>query len=186
MTAMTVVTGLPPRRPFTYADLELMPDDGHRYEIIDGLLVVSASPVPMHQRVVTRLLLLLAPLAPEGVEAFVAPLDVKLADDTVLVPDVLLARTDDLGARAIEGPPMLAIEVLSPSTRNIDLTLKKARLEQAGCPHYWVVDPDQPSIVAWELVDDAYIEVGTALGEGTISLDRPFPVTITPARLVER
>lgn len=187
MTAMTsTVTGLPPRRPFTYADLALMPDDGHRYEIIDGVLIVSASPVPVHQRVVTRLLLLLAPLVPDDVEAFAGPVDVKLADDTVLVPDVLLARSETQGPRAVEGAPLLAVEVLSPSTRNIDLTLKKARLQQAGCRHYWVIDPQKPSIVAWDLVGDDYVEVGTALGDGSLRLDQPFPVTITPAGLVER
>jgi len=187
MTAMTSpVTGLPPRRPFAHADLELMPDDGHRYEIIDGVLIVSASPVPAHQRVVRNLLFLLAPLVPDDVEPFFAPLDVRLAEDTVLIPDLLLAREADLRPRFHEGAPLLAVEVLSPSTRNMDLTLKKARLEQAGCEHYWVVDPAKPSLVAWELIDGEYVEAGTALGEGQLSLERPFPITLTPARLVER
>lgn len=185
MTAMSSVAGLPPRRSFTYADLELMPDDGHRYEIIDGVLIVSASPVMLHQRVVRKLLKLVEPLVPSGIEPFFAPFDVKLAEDTVLIPDLILAREADLQPRFHEGAPLLAVEVLSPSTRNIDLTLKKARLEQARCPHYWVVDPAQPSIVAWELVDGSYIEVGTALGEDSLTIERPFEVVITPARLVE-
>ncbi|WP_183095571.1 Uma2 family endonuclease [Nocardioides stalactiti] len=184
MTAMTV-TGLPPRREFTYADLELMPDDGRRYEIIDGVLIVSASPDPIHQRVIRKLLLELSPLVPDGVEPFFAPLDVKLAEDTVLIPDLLLARQEDLTRRFHEGAPLLAVEVLSPSTRNIDLTLKKARLEQAACQHYWVVDPGKPSITAWELVDGSYVEVGTALGEGTLAIERPVRIELTPARLIE-
>ena len=67
------------------------------------------------------------------------------------------------------------MEILSPSTRQIDLTLKKARYEIAGCPAYWVVDPQVPSITGWELHAGAYVEVGHATGEETFAVDLPFP-----------
>ena len=78
---------------------------------------------------------------------------------------------------------MLAIEVLSPSTRRIDLTLKRSRLEAAGCPAYWVIDPLEPSITVWELVEGKYVDRAHAVDDETVVLDRPFPVEITPSAL---
>lgn len=66
-----------------------------------------------------------------------APLDVVLAIDTVLEPDVVVAARADFTERNLPAPPLLAIEVLSPSSRQIDLMLKRSRLEAAGCPAYW-------------------------------------------------
>ncbi len=76
------------------------------------------------------------------------------------------------------------MEVLSPSTRRFDLVLKRSRYEAAGCPSYWVIDPEAPSIVAWELVDGHYVEAGRAEGDAELALRRPFPVVVNPARLV--
>lgn len=154
---MSAVTTLPVRRTYTADDLADMPDDGNRYELIDGTLIVTPAPVMRHQRVVTRLAVTLDAVVPEGMEIFPAPFDVRLADDTVVEPDVLVARQADLTEKNLPAPPVLAVEVLSPSTRLVDLNLKKARYEAAGCPAYWVVDPgtdESPaSIVAWTLRD---------------------------------
>lgn len=182
---MGTVTALPQGRPLRRADLEAMPDDGHRYELLDGSLLVTPAPSWRHQRVVTRLWQLLTSAAPEaGLEVFVSPLDVVLADDTVLQPDVLVARRSDLGVRDLEAAPVLAVEVLSPSTRRIDLTLKKARYEAAGCPAFWVVDPDEPSVTAWTLHDGRYGEPVTVVGEQAWTASVPFVVTVRPADLV--
>lgn len=182
---MTTMTALPRSRPLTRADLDRMPDDdGHRYELIDGALVVTPAPAWRHQRGVLELAVRLRAACPPALQAFVAPLDVSLADDTVLQPDVLVARTTDLGTRDLPAAPVLAVEVLSPSTRHIDLDLKRARYQRAGCPSYWVLDPDGSSLVAWELVDGAYVEV-VRVGPGeTWSAARPFPVEIRPADLL--
>jgi Uma2 family endonuclease len=181
---MTAVTALPWSRPLTRADLEQMPDDGHRYELLDGVLIVSPAPRPLHQRAVGRMFILLTEACPEGLEVFTAPLDVVLADDTVLEPDVLVARQSDLADRDLPAVPLLAVEVLSPSSRRIDLLLKHSRLEAAGCPTYWVVDPDEPSLTAWELSDAKYVPVATVTGTQPYAATTPFPVTITPADLV--
>ncbi|RLV50890.1 Uma2 family endonuclease [Nocardioides mangrovicus] len=183
---MVGVTSLPETRggPFTAADLEGMPDDGRRYEILDGVLVVSPSPRPLHQRVVRELTLLLHPLTPVGLELFFAPLDVYLGEDTVIEPDLVVARSTDVGDRGVERVPVLAVEVLSPRTRSIDLHVKRARLEHAGCASYWIVDPDEPSITAWDLHGGSYVEAGHAVGAKSCHLTRPFSVTITPAALV--
>lgn len=170
--------------PLTRDDLDRMPDDGRRYELVDGVLVVSPAPRPRHQRAVTRMWRLLDDACPPDLEVFVAPLDVVLAADTVLLPDVLVARRADLTDRDLPAAPALAVEVLSPSTRRFDLILKRSRLEAAGCPHYWVVDPDEPSVLAWQLVSGRYVEAGRAAGEEVLRLTAPFQVAMRPVDLV--
>ena len=140
---MEAVTTLPRSRPLTRADLDAMPDDGHRYELIDGTLIVTPAPGLAHQCAVGELHLLLRSACPQELQVL-APFDVALGADTVMQPDLLLARRRDWTQRDLPTAPVLAIEVLSPSTRRVDLTLKRSRLETAGCQCYWVVDPDVP------------------------------------------
>ena len=134
---MGAVTLLPRSRPLTRTDLESVPDDGHRYELIDGALVVTPAPSWRHQDVAFELAVLLRGLCPPDLRVFMAPVDVVLSDSTVMQPDVLVARRADLGARDLPAAPVLAVEVLSPSTKHIDLMLKRSRFEAAGCASYW-------------------------------------------------
>ncbi len=136
---------------------------------------MSPAPSPLHQRAIAGLYRVLHKVAPTHLDVLFAPLDVALAPDTVIQPDLIVAPRDSFTERDLPVAPLLAIEVLSPSTRGIDLLLKKDRLERARCPHYWVVDPDEPSIIAWRLVGDAYRLVAQATG------DRPFE-TATPSK----
>lgn len=181
---MTTMTSLPWGRPLTRDDLDTMPDDGHRYELLDGVLLVSPAPRMLHQRAVGRVFQALSAACPPECEAFVARLDVVLAEDTVLEPDVLVGRRADFTDRDLPAPPLLVVEVLSPSTRRFDLLLKRSRFEAAGTPAYWVVDVDEPSVTAWALRDGVYVEAGHARGEQPLQLAEPFPVTVVPARLV--
>lgn len=181
---MSSVTVLPRSQPLTRADLDAMPDDGHRYELIDGALLVTPAPSPRHQRVSARLFQFLVAACPTGLEVLYAPLDVALADDTVLQPDLLVARPGDFTERDLPVPPLLAVEILSPSTRLIDLNLKRARYEQAGCPSYWVVDPDVLSITAWDLRERHYVEVARAEGDEPFDVRRPFELSVLPSALV--
>jgi Uma2 family endonuclease len=180
------VTVLPQSRPLIADDLAAIPDDGHRYELIDGTLIVTPAPSWRHQRAVARLLrTLMDAVTDDGLEVLAAPFDVRLADDTVLQPDVLVCRVADLTQRNLPVAPLLAIEVLSPSTRLVDLNLKRARYEAAGCDSYWVVDPTEPSITAWALRDGAYVEVASVAGGELFSAARPFPVALAPKDLVD-
>ena len=115
----------------------------------------------------------------------VASLDVALDDRTVLQPDLLVARTSDFTARDLPTAPLLAVEILSPSTRRVDLTLKRSRFEAAGCPSYWAVDPDEPSVTVWELQSGRYVEVAQVAGGEQVDVDTPYPVTVCPGELVE-
>jgi Uma2 family endonuclease len=176
------------RGPFTRAELAGMPDDGRRYEIIDGVLIVSAAPGRMHQRAAGRLARLLVDACPAEFEVLIGPFAVGLADDTEIQPDIIVGRDDDFTEREI-ARPALAGEVLSPSTRLFDTHVKRARLERAGCPSYWVVDPvarpEEAALVAWELdADGAYRQVAKVVGDEPFRASLPFPVTVVPAALV--
>ena len=181
---MGAVTPLPRSRPLTRADLDTMPDDGHRYELIDGVLVVTPAPSNVHQTVSVHLVVLLSSACPPDLKLLHAPFDVALAEDTVMQPDLLVARRVDFTTRDVPVAPLLAVEILSPSTRRFDLVLKRSRLEAARCASYWVVDPDRPSLVAWELRDRVYVEVANVSGDEVFRATRPFEVAITPADLI--
>jgi Uma2 family endonuclease len=112
-----------------------------------------------------------------------APLDVAISADTVMQPDLLVARREDFTESDLPKVPLLAVEVHSPSTRRIDLMLKWSRLEAAGCPSYWVVDPDTPSLIAWELQDGAYAQVAKVTDTESARLTNPYDVTVVPADL---
>ncbi len=181
---MEVMTTLPRSRPLTRADLDTMPDDGHRYELVDGTLIVSPAPRVPHQRTLGNLHLLLRGACPDDLEVLIAPVDVALADDTVLQPDLLVARRVDLTDRDLPMAPVLAVEVLSPSTRRFDLLLKRSRFESAGCPSYWVVDPDEPSLTAWDLDGGRYGDPVIVVADQRYDATRPFPVSVVPVELV--
>ncbi len=191
MDAMTLSSGLSrPALPMTRADLDAIPDDGYRRELIDGVLVVTPSPSWEHQDVVLRLSALLLPLCPQDLTLVVAPYDVHLDDSSSLIPDLLVARRTDMTSRALTSAPLLAVEVLSPSTRRFDLHTKRARYEAAGTPSYWVIDPLELTLTAWELSipkgaegEQQYVEVAHVSGDAVFSARRPFAVDVVPARL---
>jgi Uma2 family endonuclease len=183
---MSSVLTVPFAKPFTVADLEAMPDDGHRYELLDGVLVVSSSPSVPHQRAVGALHLRLHAARPEGFEVFVAPLDVVLAEDTLVVPDLIVTRTIAAGVLRLPEPPLLAVEVISPGSRGFDLVLKRERLERAGIPSYWVLDPLNPHLIGWDFRDGRYVEVADVRGDETFTATKPYRVTITPSALITR
>jgi Uma2 family endonuclease len=184
MTSMTEIPG--DSTNWTVDDLERLPDDGNRYELLDGVLLVSPAPVKRHQRVVGELYLLLRAACPAGLEVFVAPLDWQPDRRTSLEPDLLVVTDADPEAKNVTEPLLLAVEVLSPSTRGRDLVEKRAKYESAGVASYWVVDPDVPRLLALELVDGGYRVVGEVSGDEQVRLERPFPVTVTPSALLAR
>jgi Uma2 family endonuclease len=174
---------------YTRADLEHMPDDGRRYELIDGVLVVSSAPGKVHQRAALAMAVLLREACPSGFEVFMAPFAVALAEDTELQPDLVVARGEDLTEKELLGAPALAVEVLSNSTKLLDLNVKKERLRRAGAPAYWVVDPvvrpAEARLIAWELdAGGAYQQVADVSGEQVFEAKLPFPVRLVPADLV--
>lgn len=155
------------KRKLGYDDLAGMPDDGLIREILDGELVVTPAPSPMHQRVSKRLQRQLEVyFEGRGLgEVFNAPLDTILGPHDVVEPDILVVTNAALiSRRAIEGPPALVIEILSPSTRRRDQTLKALRYAASGVAHCWFVDIENQRIECLRLEGDTYRVVVAASG----------------------
>jgi hypothetical protein len=142
---MVDATALPWSRPRTAADLEAMPDDGHRYELLDGTLLVTPAPRFEHQLAAGRLHALLVVAAP--------------ADLVVLM--------EPLGEHPAGGP-----------------VARAGPLPASWRPSYWVVDPDEPSVVAWELREDACVEVARASGDERFAMEHPIRLSFRPADLI--
>jgi Uma2 family endonuclease len=173
--------------PFTVHDLERMPDDGRRYELIDGTLIVSPAPGTRHQKIVIRLGALLEANCPEGMETLTAPYSVRPSETTELQPDVLVGWSEDFTEKLLPTAPVLAVEVLSPSTALHDINTKKVVYERIGVPSYWIIDPDQPSMEVFELDAERHYQlVAKVTGREAFQARRPFSVRIVPTELLGR
>lgn len=183
MASMSAVMAQP-TRPFTYDDLEDMPDDGYRREIIGGSLIVTPAPNGGHQRLGGGLYAALRSAETPGTMAMVAPYDWKSSDGGTLQPDVMVIRREDFdpaGPLPASAVPLLVVEVLSPSNAAYDRALKRDVYERLGVPAYWIVDPTAPSLLALALVEGRYaVEDET---KGTFRTDWPFPLAVKLAEL---
>lgn len=135
----------------TYEDYVELPNDGKRYEILDGELFVTPAPSTRHQRVLGTLHLLLGTHARRsGVgEVLLAPCDVLLGEHDIVQPDLLFVASEHAGrieAANVKGAPDLLIEVLSPTTRRFDERTKRDRYRATGVAEYWLVDVDLETI----------------------------------------
>ncbi len=183
---MTVMAVMPRDTEWTVYDLDGIVEDSLQYELLDGLLLVTPAPSPDHQRAVQEIFKLLDAQCPDDLEVFVAPLDWRPDIRTSLQPDVLVARRDDVGVKDIQRPLQLAVEVLSPSTQRKDLVFKFSKYADAGIPSYWVIDPQRPEFIAYELVEGSYVETARAVGDEVAHPQYPFPVQVVPERLTRR
>jgi Uma2 family endonuclease len=150
-------------RKLTYDDLEAIPQEreGDRHEIIDGELVVTPSPIPHHQDVSGNIFFALQQVvrAQKLGKVYSAPVDIRFTPDNVLIPDIIFIAQDRLhviGPRAVDAPPDLVVEILSPGTRRRDLTVKRDLYAQFGVREYWVVDPEARTVSALSLTGDRY------------------------------
>lgn len=152
-------------RLLTADDLALLPDDGNRYEIIGGKLIVSPSPTFRHQQVSMKLGNALDTfLSRENVGvAVAAPMDVRLSNHDVVQPDLLVVlhgKMARIESRGVIGAPDLVVEILSPSSIETDF-LRKAKLyEQSGVREYWIVNPESEMVSVQLLEDDRFALAG--------------------------
>jgi Uma2 family endonuclease len=186
---MTTAPIYPQADPWTVDDLDRLPD-GFFYEIIDGSLLVSPPPLPLHEIAVRRLADQLYEAMPDDIEVL-TPVGVDVAV-SYLVPDLAVVRREAvdanpkrLGARDV----LLVVEVISPSNPKVDRWDKPIRYAEVGIPHFWRVEIDgdrSPYVVRYGLDDSGakYAELGTVwAGEGE-TVDVGFPVTLRPAELL--
>ncbi len=158
---------------FTYQDLAQLPNDGKRYELADGELIVSPAPTTDHQGISARLGALLFRAEDAGLgRMFTAPTDVYLGPYRVVQPDLLFIareRLEIITRMYIAGAPDLIVEILSPGTRDHDLGWKKTLYAREGVRHYWVVDPLDQTVRPLVLGASGYADVAPLGGDMIIS-----------------
>jgi Uma2 family endonuclease len=163
----------PKQGQWTYQDYAAIPEDGHRYEVIKGVLYMSPAPTLKHQKIIVKLVSYLEDFVETSGrgEVYVSPVDVELSYRTVVQPDVIVIlnkHLDRLTEKRILGAPDLAIEVASPSTASHDRHKKQAAYARAGVPEYWIVNPKHQTIEVLVLEGSLYRSLGSFSGRATL------------------
>jgi len=150
-------------QPVTYDIYAAMPDDGQRYEVIDGVLeMMSPSPTSTHQGIIVELLYELRTRCNSDYMIYIAPLDLILSKTNTVQPDLMMihrSRLHIVTPRGIEGPPNLVVEILSPGSRKRDKVKKMAVYEKHAVPEYWVIDPQARTLEQYQLNDHGQYEL---------------------------
>jgi Uma2 family endonuclease len=174
LTAQISDKDSPAQGAWRYEDYLALPDDGRRYEIIEGVLYVTNAPDISHQFAATEIARQLGNFVIDWKLGFIltAPFEVHLSESTrPVLPDVLFIRADrwpGAGVKFFEGAPDLIVEVLSRSTRRTDTNVKLNAYEQAGVREYWIVNPKTRSVEIYVLADGAYDVVNEFVGDELI------------------
>ena len=174
----------PPQGRWTYADYAALPDDGNRYEIIAGVLYMTPAPGTGHQSISARVVTFLVThveFAGLG-RVFAAPVDVELAPDTVVQPDivvVLSANLHRITPSRIIGAPDLVVEILSPGTAGYDRREKQDAYARSGVGEYWIVDPGAQTVELLTLNKGGYRSHGVFRGQARLpssAVTLPVPI----------
>jgi Uma2 family endonuclease len=163
----------PPQGSWTYDDYAALPDDGHRYEIVNGVLVMTPPPTPGHQSISIRISYYLfahVELAGLG-RVFAAPIGVELAPENMFEPDVVVilnAHVDIIAEKRIVGVPDLVVEVASPSTAAFDRLTKHDIYARSGVEEYWIVKLTSRTVEVLVLENGKYRSLGVFNGQATL------------------
>ncbi len=180
----------PPEGGWTTDDLDALPEDGRRRELLDGVLLMSHSPTRIHQSITGRLMVALDDDCPDGYDVTQA-VEVRINRTRSFIPDVLVTTAAAAAREPSRYEPhevVLAIEIVSPSTRSIDRVLKPALYAQAGIPYYWRVETEDGSLEVVTHRIDAVNEVYAETGRWTKFVDtgEPFPINLPISRITPR
>jgi Uma2 family endonuclease len=184
---MTVQPLMPPAgSSWTVDDLEALPDDGFKYELFDGSLVVTPPPHADHSVVAWKLRRLLEAQAPVDIAVLQDSGVAARRRNSAYAPDLVIVPTARLDAALPDylGPAdtLAVIEVLSPGGRGRDLILKRHDYAAAGIPLYWIVDPQARTLTVLTLAEaETYTESAVVLAGQRWSTDLPFPLVLDPA-----
>jgi Uma2 family endonuclease len=153
----------------SYSELRMMPDDGKRYELVNGEVFVAPAPNEKHQRVLGNLLLSMQSYAKaKGLgRVYCAPFDVVFGERTALEPDILFvsaARRGIIGSEYVVGAPDLVVEIISASSRRMDRITKLEQYALHGVSEYWVIDPETETVDVHVLHGKRYDLKATAAG----------------------
>ncbi len=147
----------PPAKPYawTYSEYARFPDDGNRYEVIDGEVLVTPAPSPQHQRIAFLLGIRLEQYVEQQQLGLILPeVDLLFVSGQFLRPDLLFVPANaraGITDRGMELAPGLIVEILSPTSGSIDRVKKPRRYADFGVPEYWVVDPEEQVVWVWRL-----------------------------------
>jgi Uma2 family endonuclease len=146
-----------------------LPDDGKRYEVVQGVLMMSPAPESAHQGIIQRISNYLDGriFVPRLGLVFTSPIDVVLSSRTTVQPDVLVVLKEHVNRvqpKRIHGAPDLAVEVISPSSATYDRLVKYSVYEQAGVPEYWLVNAREQTIEVFVLEEGQYRSLGAFQG----------------------
>ena len=167
--------------PMSWAEYQALPES-FRHEYIGRCLIVNPQPSARHQWMLHALVRLLNDACPPGYWALGESAWKPGPDE--FGPDVMVYERD-LDAIRFTGTPQLIVEVLSSRPEH-DLVRKSAKYAAAGLPRYWVVDPAEPSIIAFELRDGDWLHVATATADERVELDFGVGrVAVCPAELMD-
>jgi len=168
--------------PWTVEDLDRLPvDNGQRYELVDGTLLMSPMPAIPHLRVTNRLHRLLDRQAPQDVEVGENAGITIGGPRTCFVPDIFVVKGSAYDSDDKELNPadvLMVVEVLSPSNSGIDLVLKRHYYARVGIPSYWIVDQKGRTLTVLRLDGDAYREDAVVQPGTTWQTDEPFPLSL--------
>ena len=175
----------PSQGHWTYDDYAKIPEDGNRYEIIDGVLYMTPSPNFYHQKanvLITSYLVTHIKHKKLG-EVLAAPFDVKLPFGDTVQPDVLVILNEHkerITPAKLEGAPDLVVEVASPSTAGYDRRQKQDAYARAAVPEYWIVNPEAQAVEVLVLEQDAYRSLGVFRGKALLpsQVIAKFPVKV--------
>ena len=170
---------------WTYTEYAALPDDGQRYEIVDGVLFMAPAPNEWHQTTAGEIFAYLrayVKLKDLG-RVYIAPFDVELNYRTVVQPDVLVvlnAHRERITFSRIIGAPDLVVEISSPGTVGHDRTDKQSAYAQAGVPEYWLADPASRTVEVLALEQGIYRSLGVFEGKATLPtrIMPDFPVHV--------
>jgi Uma2 family endonuclease len=171
-----------PDGPWTEPDLHLFPQDGHRYEIVDGSLHVTPPPDGPHEAVVRALVTTLRGAAPDGWWVC-ARLGIETGTSN-LIPDVTVLRPQSSGASwSNPADVALVVEVETPASRRYDRLLKPALYAEAKIPTFWRIEPEpSPTVHLYNLTNENdYAQYRTVQGPDLVKLDTPYPVRLAPS-----
>ncbi|MDA0637436.1 Uma2 family endonuclease [Nonomuraea sp. MCN248] len=180
-------TVLPGRPPFTVDDLLKFPDDGNRYELFNGSLLVSPAPTSQHQLAITFMMEILLKALP-GDLIPLTTINLKVSDKDFLIPDLVVVpreRARTAGLMFTPSDVALAVEIVSPSTKLRDRAFKTEAYAAVGIPSYWRVELGEgPVLYVYDLVDGDVYGPPAVHKAGTVAeLAEPFPVSFDPAEL---
>lgn len=157
----------------TYQDYLNLPEDGNRYEIMNGELIMVPAPNTIHQDIILNIveeLRKFVKISQKG-KLYIAPIDVVLSETNVVQPDILFIAKEHFNIiteKNISGAPDLIIEILSPSTGYYDLVEKKEIYEKFGVQEYWIVDPRKQRVEIYTNIENRFKLIQQLQKEGVL------------------